>query len=100
MELEVYLRNKLVGFATRLVGGGSPKCDHCGTVQGFRAPHDLKRTLTFCFVMRHNGNQLQDHMGIMKWDSHDESLEASVGRMNLRKMDCDFSQAQVQYLLR
>jgi hypothetical protein len=39
-------------------------------------------------------------MGIMKWDSHDESLEASVGRMNLRKMDCNFSQGQVQYLLR
>jgi hypothetical protein len=29
----------------RLVGGGgSPKCDHCGTVQGFRVPHELKRT--------------------------------------------------------
>jgi hypothetical protein len=24
-------------------------------------------------------------MGIMLWDSHDESLEASVGRINLRK---------------
>jgi len=36
----------------------------------------------------------------MKQDSHDESLEASVGRMNLRKMDCNFSQEQVQYLLR
>ncbi len=34
MELEVYLRNELVGFAMRLVGGGSPKCDHCGTFEG------------------------------------------------------------------
>jgi hypothetical protein len=56
VELEVYLRNELVGFAMRLVGGGSPKCDHCGTVQGCRAPHDLKRTLTFCFVMHRNWN--------------------------------------------
>ncbi len=39
-------------------------------------------------------------MGIIKWDSHDESLKVSIGRMNLRKLDCDFGQGQVQYLLR